>query len=417
MSLLSLPAVFMRGGTSRAVIFHARDLPDRGEWDPIFLAAMGSPDPNGRQLNGMGGGISSLSKVCILAPSDRADADIDYTFAQVQIRDPRVDYRSNCGNMSSAVGPFAVDEGIVRPNGDTAVVRIFNTNTRKIIRSTFPLEDGRAATDGELAIPGVAGTGAPVRLDFLAPGGATTGKLLPTGQPMDRLEVAGFGPMDVSMVDAANACVFVRARDLGLSGRELPEELERDPAVLDRLQAIRRAASIAMGITRDDAEARTVAAVPIIGFVAPPMDAPTLSGDPIAAAQVDLTARFLSNGQPHRALPLTASLCMAVAANIAGHAGGRGAGAGRRGAGADRNAVGDPDGGRRGGTGRRRPVGGAQRRVLPHRASAVRRPHLRAALSQGYHLCTVTLTDWYRTLAYSLLSAVAWLQPMQADPA
>ncbi|HSZ88036.1 MAG TPA: PrpF domain-containing protein [Acetobacteraceae bacterium] len=318
MSLLSLPAVFMRGGTSRAVMFHARDLPDRAEWDPLFLAAMGSPDPNGRQLNGMGGGISSLSKVCILAPSDRADADIDYTFAQVQIRDPRVDYRSNCGNMSSAVGPFAVDEGIVRPNGDTAMVRIFNTNTQKIIRSTFPLQDGRAATDGDLAIPGVAGTGAPVRLDFLAPGGATTGRLLPTGQPKDRLDVPGVGPIEVSMIDAANACVFVRARDLGLSGGELPEELERDAALLDRLQSIRRQASITMGIARDDAEARTVAAVPIIGFVAPPMDAPTLSGDPISAAQVDLTARFLSNGQPHRALPLTASLCTAVAANIAG---------------------------------------------------------------------------------------------------
>jgi 2-methylaconitate isomerase len=318
MPLLSLPAVFMRGGTSRAVMFHARDLPDRAEWDPIFLAAMGSPDPNGRQLNGMGGGISSLSKVCILAPSDRADADIDYTFAQVQIRDPLVDYRSNCGNMSSAVGPFAVDEGIVRPNGDTAAVRIFNTNTQKIIRSTFPLEDGRAATDGDLAIPGVAGTGAPVRLDFLAPGGATTGRLLPTSKPMDRLDVPDVGPIEVSMVDAANACVFVRARDLGLTGRELPEELERDPALLERLQSIRRQASIAMGIARDDAEARTVAAVPIIGFVARPMDAPTLSGDPIAAEQVDLTARFLSNGQPHRALPLTASLCTAVAANIAG---------------------------------------------------------------------------------------------------
>ncbi len=318
MPLLSLPAVFMRGGTSRAVMFHARDLPDRAEWDPIFLAAMGSPDPNGRQLNGMGGGISSLSKVCILAPSDRADADIDYTFAQVQIRDPRVDYRSNCGNMSSAVGPFAVDEGIVRPNGDAAMVRIFNTNTGKIIRSTFPLEDGRAATDGDLAIPGVAGTGAPVRLDFLAPGGATTGRLLPTGQPTDRLDVPGVGPIDVSMVDAANACVFVRARDLGLTGRELPEELERDAALLERLQAIRRQASVAMGIARDDAEAAMIAAVPIIGFVAPPMDAPTLSGEPIAAAQVDLTVRFLSNGQPHRALPLTASLCTAVAARIDG---------------------------------------------------------------------------------------------------
>ena len=318
MTQRAIPAVFMRGGTSKAIMFHARDLPDRVAWDGVFTAAMGSPDPNGRQLDGMGGGVSSLSKVCVLAPSRREDADIDYTFAQVQIRDPRVDYRSNCGNMSSAVGPFAVDEGIVRPNGDSAVVRIFNTNTRKIIRSTFPLEDGRAATDGDLAIPGVAGTGAPVRLDFLAPGGATTGRLLPTGKPTDRLDIPDIGSIEVSLVDAANACVFVRARDLGLTGRELPEQLERDPALLERLQSIRRQASIAMGVARDDAEARTVAAVPIIGFIAPPMDAPTLSGEPIAAAQVDLTARFLSNGQPHRALPLTASLCTAVSANIAG---------------------------------------------------------------------------------------------------
>ena len=173
MPLLALPAVFMRGGTSRAVMFHQRDLPDRADWDPVFLAAMGSPDPNGRQLNGMGGGISSLSKICVLSPRpSRADADIDYTFAQVQIREAAVDYRGNCGNMSSAVGPFAVDEGLVRPNGDTAVVRIFNTNTGKIIRSTFRLVDGRAAVDGDLAIPGVAGTGAPVRLDFLSPGGS-----------------------------------------------------------------------------------------------------------------------------------------------------------------------------------------------------------------------------------------------------
>ena len=149
-----------------------------------------------------------------------------------------------------------------------------------------------------------------------------------------------------------------------------------------------------MGIARDDAEARTVAAVPIIGFVAPPMDAPTLSGEPIAAAQVDLTARFLSNGQPHRALPLTASLCTAVAREHRRDAGGRGIGTGRRGAGADRDALGHPDRGRRGRAGRRRPMGGAQRRVLSHGAAAVRRPHLRPAL----RLCTVNLTDWCRTL-------------------
>ncbi|MDR3533153.1 MAG: PrpF domain-containing protein [Rhodopila sp.] len=318
MPLLALPAVFMRGGTSRAVMFHARDLPERVAWDPIFLAAMGSPDPNGRQLNGMGGGISSLSKVCILAPSERADADIDYTFAQVQIREAAVDYRGNCGNMSSAVGPFAVDEGLLRPNGDTAVVRIFNTNTKKIICATFPLVAARAAVDGELAIPGVAGTGAPVRLDFLSPGGAGTGRLLPTGNVVDRLDVPGVGPIDVSMVDAANPCVFVRARDIGLTGGELPDALDTNTVVLDRLQRIRRAAAVAMGIARDEVEARLSSAIPAIGFVAPAMDAPTLSGEMIKAGQVDLTARFISNGQPHRALPLTASLCTAVAARIDG---------------------------------------------------------------------------------------------------
>jgi 2-methylaconitate cis-trans-isomerase PrpF len=318
MPLLALPAVFMRGGTSRAVMFHRKDLPDRTMWDPIFLAAMGSPDPNGRQLNGMGGGISSLSKICILAPSDRADADIDYTFAQIQIREPAVDYRGNCGNMSSAVGPFAVDEGLVRPNGDTAVLRIFNTNTRKIIRSTFSLVDGRAATDGDLAIPGVAGTGAPIRLDFLSPGGSVTGRLLPTGNVTDWLEVPGLGSIEVSLVDAAKPCVLVRARDIGLSGTELPEALDVNAAVLERVEAIRRAGAIAMGVVQTEQEARDSRGLPAVGFVAPPTDAPTLSGQPIHAADVDLTARFISNGQPHRALPVTSSLCTAVAARITG---------------------------------------------------------------------------------------------------
>jgi len=318
MPLLALPAVFMRGGTSRAVMFHRKDLPDRTEWDPLFLAAMGSPDPNGRQLNGMGGGISSLSKICILAPSDRADADIDYTFAQVQIREAAVDYRGNCGNMSSAVGPFAVDEGLVRPNGDTAVVRIFNTNTSKIIRSTFPLVDGRAATDGDLAIPGVAGTGAPIRLDFVAPGGSLTGKLLPTGNVREWLEVPGFGSIEVSMVDAAKPCVLVRAQDIGLTGTELPDALDANAEVLRRLEAVRRAAAVAMGLAGSEAEARQSRGAPAVGFIAPPMNAPTLSGQPVSAGDVDLTARMISNGQPHRALPVTSSLCISVAARITG---------------------------------------------------------------------------------------------------
>src|ERR1700691_2316815 len=161
MPLRAFPAVFMRGGTSRAIMFHAKDLPPREEWDPIFLAAMGSPDPNGRQLNGMGGGISSLSKVCVLAPSERDDADIDYTFAQVLIKEGRVDYHANCGTMSAAVGPFAVDERIVlAPDGETTV-RIFNTNTSKMIHSTFCAQDGRAVSEGEFEIPGVAGNEEP----------------------------------------------------------------------------------------------------------------------------------------------------------------------------------------------------------------------------------------------------------------
>ncbi|MDP9095317.1 MAG: PrpF family protein, partial [Pseudomonadota bacterium] len=145
MKQVPIPAVFMRGGTSKALMLHTRDLPAaQEEWGPLFTAAMGSPDPYGRQLNGMGGGVSSVSKACIIGPSARDDADVDYTFCQVLVKDSAVQYKGNCGNMSSAVGPFAVDESLVRPNGDSATVRIFNTNTQKIINGTFPVEDGMA---------------------------------------------------------------------------------------------------------------------------------------------------------------------------------------------------------------------------------------------------------------------------------
>jgi 2-methylaconitate cis-trans-isomerase PrpF len=314
-----IPAVFMRGGTSKAIMFHARDLPaDRAAWEALFTAAMGSPDPYGRQLDGMGGGVSSVSKVCVLAPSARDDADIDYTFAQVQVKESKVDYKGNCGNMSSAVGPFAVDEGLVRADGDTATVRIFNTNTKKIIRATFPLEGGRARYDGDLVIPGVAGTGAPVRLDFVEPGGAATGKLLPSGKMIDRLEVPGFGSIDASLVDAANAAVFVRARDMGLTGTELPEHLEAASKIMQLIEDIRVQGSVRMGIAPDAEAARAVSAVPFMAIVSPPLDARTLTGDSIQASAVDLTVRVVSSGQPHRALPVTISLCTAVAARITG---------------------------------------------------------------------------------------------------
>jgi 2-methylaconitate cis-trans-isomerase PrpF len=314
-----IPAVFMRGGTSKAIMFHSRDLPaDRAAWEAIFTAAMGSPDPYGRQLDGMGGGVSSLSKVCVLAPSARADADIDYTFAQVQVKEQRVDYRGNCGNMSSAVGPFAVDEGLVRCDGGSATVRIFNTNTQKLIHANFPLDGDHSRYDGDLAIPGVAGTGAPVRLDFVAPGGATTGKLLPSGAVIDRLDVPGFGAIEASLVDAANATVFVRARDIGLTGTELPDQLEANPAVLKLMDDIRVQGSVRMGIAPDAEAARALKGVPFVAFVHPPADFPTLTGETVAASGIDLAARVISNGQAHRALPLTVSLCTAVASRIAG---------------------------------------------------------------------------------------------------
>src|SRR5262245_14044518 len=319
MKQLRIPAVFMRGGTSNAVVFHAKDLPaDRAQWDEIFLAAIGSPDPYGRQLDGMGGGVSSLSKVCVIGPSTRDDADIDYTFAQVQVKEAKVEYGANCGNMSAAMGPFAVDEGLVEANGQEALVRVHNTNTKKIIWSRFPLDYGMAAVDGDLAIPGVAGTGAPVKLEFREPGGATTGKLLPTGNVTDVLDVPGCGKIRVSLVDAANACVFARAEDLGIMGTELPEAIDANPELMKKLEAIRIAASVAMGVTRTAEEAAKNRAIPFVGFVSGAQDAKTLTGESVKASAVDLTGRMMSNGQPHRALPLTCTLCMAVAARLEG---------------------------------------------------------------------------------------------------
>ncbi|HUY16063.1 MAG TPA: PrpF domain-containing protein [Acidimicrobiales bacterium] len=315
----ALPAAFMRGGTSKALMFHERDLPAaQDDWAALFVAAMGSPDPHGRQLNGMGGGVSSLSKVCVVAPSARADADVDYTFAQVMIKEARVDYRSNCGNMSSAVGPFAVDEGLVPVEGDVATVRIFNTNTEKIILSTFAVDDGVTRYDGDLVIPGVSGTGSPIRLDFMEPGGATTGALLPSGHVTDHLDVAGHGVIEVSLVDAANAAVFVRARDVGLTGIELPGELEARPEALALLEAIRRAASVRMGIAPDVESAATITSVPFVCVVTSRADSASVSGEMVRSHEVDLVARVISNGQPHRALPLTISLCTAVAARVRG---------------------------------------------------------------------------------------------------
>ena len=315
----TLPAVFMRGGTSKAVMVHARDLPpDRDAWAPIFLSLMGSPDPSLRQLDGMGGGVSSLSKVCVIGPPSHPDADVDYTFAQILIDTPRVDYSINCGNMSSAIGPFAIDEGVLpRPAGRDAVVRIHNTNTKKIIVARFGMDGDCAAVDGDMAIDGVAGTAAPIRLEFMAPGGARTGRLLPTGRPIDLLDVAGVGRVPASLVDAANPCVLVPAEAVGATATEKPTEIEASKPLMQKLEAIRRAGSVAMGIAPTLAAAGNMSA-PFVAFVAPPTAMTTLSGRKLAPADMDIVVRVISSGQPHRATPLTGAMCFAVATRIPG---------------------------------------------------------------------------------------------------
>ncbi|MDH7794467.1 MULTISPECIES: PrpF domain-containing protein [unclassified Beijerinckia] len=325
MGQIAIPAVYMRGGTSRALFFHQRDLPpittpkDYRPWDPLFLAALGSPDPNGRQLDGLGGGISSLSKIAVIGPPTHPDADVDYTFAQVAIGQPVVGYRGNCGNISAAVGPFALDEGLVKADGDRATVRIHNTNTGKIIVAHFPVEDGKAAVNGACAIQGVGGTGAEIELAFTDLGGATTGKLLPTGKAIDDLNIPPFGRIQMSLVDAANPAVFVKAETIGLSGTETPEALTNNARAMTAFEDIRVAAAVAMGLVSDPQEARTkLKNLPIVGILSPPQQTTMSSGDIVQASQMDLTARMISAGQPHKATPLTAAMCLAVASQIPG---------------------------------------------------------------------------------------------------
>lgn len=308
-----LPAAYYRGGTSRAVIFNAKDLPqDRSEWARIFCGVIGSPDPNARQLDGLGGGLSSLSKICVVGTSTRSDADVDYTFVAMGVKDAEVDFSSNCGNMTSAIGPFAVDSGLVEgPENGSMTVRIHNTNTGKIIHSTFSVVDGEAAADGDFAIDGVAGTADRIQMAFINPAGSKTGKLLPTGNVVDV-----FDGIKASCIDAGNPCVFVSAADLNVDGTILPEAMEAHPDLLLRLDSIRRKGSVAMGVSKD--EASTPGSIPKIAMVSPPSTHTLLSGESLDQSVVDLVIRAVSVGQPHRAVPITVAMAIAAAGNLPG---------------------------------------------------------------------------------------------------
>jgi 2-methylaconitate cis-trans-isomerase PrpF len=247
-----------------------------------------------------------------VGPSKRADADIDYTFVSIGVKNGDVDYSSNCGNMTSAVGPFAVDSGIVK-TGPTnlATIRIHNTNTGKIIHSTFPIANGEAVADGAFSIDGVAGTASQIKLDFVNPAGSKTNKLLPTGNVVDIID-----NVRVSCVDVGNPCVFVLAKELQIDGTMLPDAIEAHSTLLNKLEHIRGQAAVKMGIC--ETPDRVPGSIPKIAFVSPRLDYTMLSGSTISSKSIDIVARAISVGQPHRAVPITLALAIATATKIPG---------------------------------------------------------------------------------------------------
>lgn len=317
---MRVPAVIMRGGTSKAVFFAERDLPaDAGRRDRFILATYGSPDPYRRQIDGLGGATPITSKVAIIGDGAPHGVDVTYEFGQVAIDRPLVDRRGTCGNISSAVGPYAVDEGLVEVEEPVTRVRFLNVNTGKVIVAHVPVKDGRFDPRGDYEIPGVPGTGAAIRLDYVDPGGAVTGSLLPTGRVRDTVIVPGLGEIEISLVDAANPLVFVAWKSVGLTGRERPEEIDADPALLARLESIRAAASVLAGIaeTTDEATAQAPS-VPKFALVGPPADYRRTDDIDVDAGEYSVRASMMAMGSTHRSYPLTGAICTAVAAAIEG---------------------------------------------------------------------------------------------------
>lgn len=310
----SFPATFVRGGTSNGLIIRRDQLPkDQKAWQPILSSAMGSPDHYGRQLNGMGSGISSTSKICVISTSERKDADIDYTFVQVGIKGGDLDMAGNCGNMSSAVGPIAWDEGLVASTNTTGIeesvtVRMFNTNTSKIIYSTFKVnpKQGTYQPIGEYAIDGVPGTGSRITLSFIDPAGSKTGTALPTGNAVDTLTLENADSIQASLVDVANPGVFVLAEDVGVPGEVTPDNLGADSEMMARLEAIRQEGARRMKLDPN------VQSIPKIVLVStPPPDAEDLR-------DVNIVCRALSMQQAHKAVPLTLALNLGAACRMSG---------------------------------------------------------------------------------------------------
>ena len=323
MKQLRIPAVYMRGGTSKGVFFLAEDLPsDSQARDRILMRVIGSPDRYGKQTDGMGGATSSTSKVVILAKSKRPDCDVDYLFGQVAIDQPLVDWSGNCGNLSAAVGPFAISMGLVgAPADGTATVRIWQANIKKKIVSHVPMTDGEVQELGDFQLDGVAFPAAEVELEFLDPADdeGEAGATFPTGNHIDVLDVPGVGRIEATLINAGNPTVFVDAASLGLKGTELQGDVNGDKALLARVEAVRAWGAVAMGDAATPEEATaTRQHTPKLAFVAKPAGYTASDGRPVEAGSIDLLARIFSMGVLHHAMTGTGAVAIAAAAAIPG---------------------------------------------------------------------------------------------------
>jgi 2-methylaconitate cis-trans-isomerase PrpF len=311
---IATPCVLMRGGTSKALFFHERDIPPAGaERDQFLKRAMGTPDL--LQIDGLGGSRLVTSKVAIISKSTRANADVDYLFAQVDVNRDIVGYDGNCGNISSAVGPFAIDEGLVVATEPVTSVRIYNVNTDKMLVAKVQVSGGKARVFGDCAIPGVPGTGAEILMDYSGTVGAKTGRLLPTGRTTDSIMLEDGRRVEVTICDVANPCVFINAQCLGLSGSELPNEISANVELIEAIGELQGKAGELAGFWSDWRE-HHLPGLPLAVLVAPPGNFSDVNGETVEADSMDLRARLIFLGKCHDSMAGTGSMCIAAASRL-----------------------------------------------------------------------------------------------------
>jgi 2-methylaconitate isomerase len=327
---IKIPATYMRGGTSKGVFFRLKDLPEAAQVpgaarDALLLRVIGSPDPYGKQIDGMGGATSSTSKTVIVAKSSRADHDVDYLFGQVSIDKPFVDWSGNCGNLSAAVGPFAITGGLVDPervpDNGVAVVRIWQANIGKTIVAHVPITNGSVQETGDFELDGVTFPAAEVRLEFMDPAAeeeGAEGAMFPTGNVVDDLEVPGVGTLKATMINAGIPTIFVNAEAIGYTGTELQDAINSDDAALKKFETIRAHGALRMGLIKSLDEIATRQHTPKVAFVARPSGYTASSGKAVAADDVDLLVRAMSMGKLHHAMMGTAAVAICTAAAIPG---------------------------------------------------------------------------------------------------